>query len=134
MELRFNRPAFVFSILLFVVLVLLATVGAGWGWIRGFSGDVLAVMWVYCMLASVVTARPQLVAGIAFSLGVAVELAQYLASNFGVRVSNPILRIVLGATPDWWDVLAYALGAVLVLGMAMLGRFRQRRTVALRAL
>lgn len=40
----------------------------------------------------------------------------------------------MGATPDWWDVLAYALGAVLVLGLAMLGRFRQRRTVALRAL
>lgn len=134
MELRFSRPAFVFSVLLFVVLVVLATVGAGWGWIRGFSGDVLAVMWVYCALASVVKARHQLVAGIAFSLGVAVELAQYLASNFGIRVSNPILRIVLGATPDWWDVLAYALGAVLVLGMAMLGCFRQCRTVALRAL
>ncbi|MEK1946282.1 MAG: DUF2809 domain-containing protein [Ensifer adhaerens] len=134
MELRFNRTAFLFSILLFVVLVVLATRGAGWGWVRSFSGDVLAVMWVYCTLASAVKARPQLLAGIAFLLGVAIELAQYLAASFDIRISNPVLRIVLGATPDWWDVLAYALGAVLVLAIAMLGRFRHRRHVGAYAL
>ncbi len=134
MELRFDRTAFLFSILLFGVLVALATRGAGWGWVRGFSGDVLAVMWVYCTLGSAVKARPRLLAGIAFLLGVAIELAQYLAASFDIRISNPVLRIVLGATPDWWDVLAYALGALLVLGLAMLGHFRQRRRVGAQAL
>ncbi|MGF6174671.1 DUF2809 domain-containing protein [Ensifer sp. 4252] len=134
MELRFDRTALLFSILLFLVLVLLATRGAGWGWIRGFSGDVLAVMWVYFTLGSMVKARPQLLASIAFLLGVAIELAQHLAASFDIRISNTVLRIVLGATPDWWDVLAYALGAVLVLAMAMLGRFRQRRRVRAHAL
>lgn len=129
MQFRFDRTASLFSVLLFAVLVLLATHGAGSGWVRGFSGDVLAVMWVYCMLASVLQTRPSLLAGVAFLLGVAIELAQYLAATFGLRISNPILRIVVGATPDWWDVLAYGLGAVIVLGLATRGRFWQRRSI-----
>lgn len=73
--------------------------------------------------------RPSLLAGVAFLLGVAIELAQYLAATFGLRISNRILRIVVGATPDWWDVLAYGLGAVIVLGLATRGRFWQRRSI-----
>lgn len=131
MQLRFDRTACLFSVLLFFALVLLATLGAGWGWVRSFVGDVLAVMWVYCTVASAVKARPQLLAGAAFLLGVAIELAQYLATTLGVHISNPILRIVLGATPDWWDVAAYGLGAVIALGLAGLGeRLWKRRSSA----
>ncbi len=131
MQLRFDRTASLYSILLFFALVMLATLGSGWGWVRSFFGDVLAVMWVYCTLASAVSARPQLIAGAAVLLGVAIEFAQYLASSLGIRISNPILRIVLGATPDWWDVAAYGLGAVIVLGLAVRGgRFWPRHSSA----
>ncbi len=126
MQLRFDRTAFLSSVLLFVALVLLATLGAGWGWVRGFSGDVLAVMWVYYALAAVLRARPALLAGAAFLMGVAIELAQYLAASLGIRISDPILRTVFGATPDWWDVLAYGFGSVVVLGLAALARSRRR--------
>ncbi|WP_245298428.1 DUF2809 domain-containing protein [Sinorhizobium sp. A49] len=129
MQLHFDRTAFVFSILLLVILVLLATLGASWGWVRGFSGDVLAVIWVYCTLGSIVKARPQLLASVAFLLGVTIELAQYLAAMLDIRIANSILRIVIGATPDWWDVLAYGLGAVVVLGLATLKRFWPRRSI-----
>lgn len=128
MQLRFDRTAFLFSVLLFSVLVLLATLGAGWGWVRGFSGDVLAVMWIYCTLGSAVQARPPLLAAVSFLSGVAIELAQYLAATLGLHISNPVLRIVIGATPDWLDVLAYGLGAVIVLWLATRGRFWPRRS------
>lgn len=125
MQIRFDRTAFLSSVLLFSALVVLATLGAGWGWVRSFSGDVLAVMWVYYSLVSVLRARPLLLAGAAFLLGVAIELAQYLAASLGISISDPILRTVLGATPDWWDILAYGLGAVFALGLAVLGRLRR---------
>lgn len=125
MQIRFDRTAFLSSVLLFSALVVLATLGAGWGWMRSFSGDVLAVMWVYYSLASVLRARPLLLAGVAFLLGVAIELGQYLAATLAIRISDPILRTVFGATPDWWDVLAYGLGALFVLGLAALARLRR---------
>jgi len=61
--------------------------------------------------------------------GYAVELGQYLARHFGWRLEQPLLRIVLGSVPDWWDVLAYTLGFGLVLALAAW----RRRGGALRA-
>ena len=60
MRWRFDRAAAGWALGLFVLLVLLATVGAGLGWIRSFAGDVVAVVWVHCLLAAVVWMRPPL--------------------------------------------------------------------------
>ena len=53
----------------------------------------------------------------------------YLARLFGWRLEQPVLRILLGSVPDWWDVLAYTLGFFLVLLLAgvrrQVGRARQ---------
>ena len=51
----------------------------------------------------------------ALATGCALELAQYLARLWHLRIGSPVLRIVLGSTPDWMDVLAYALGFVAVM-------------------
>ncbi len=101
------------ALALFLLLVLLATVGAGLGWIRSFVGDVLAIVWVYCLLASVVWLRPPLRPLLALSVGLIVEAAQYVSQQTGWQVASPVLRIVLGSTPDWLDVVAYLMGFVL---------------------
>jgi len=49
-----------------------------------------------------------------------VELGQYLASAWHLRIPNRALRIVLGSTADWWDVAAYVLGFFGVLGIERL--------------
>ena len=58
MRWRFDRAAAVWTLGLFVLLVLLATLGAGLGWIRSFVGDVLAVLWLHGLFASAVWLRP----------------------------------------------------------------------------
>ena len=110
---RFDPAAGGWALGLFVLLVLLATIGAGLGWIRSFVGDVLAVVWVHCLLASVVWLRPPARPLIALSVGLAVEAAQYISQQTGWQVASPVLRIVLGSTPDWLDVVAYLMGFVL---------------------
>jgi len=45
------------ALALFVLLALLATVGARWGWVRSFLGDVLAVVWVYLVFKAFIEAR-----------------------------------------------------------------------------
>ncbi|MGJ7484662.1 DUF2809 domain-containing protein [Variovorax sp. LT2P21] len=122
---RFDARAFATALVLFVLLVLLATFGARAGWLRGFFGDVLAVVWLYFVFKTVVAARPMLLALAAFGVGSALELGQYLAQLGHWQIANPLLRVVIGSTPDWLDVLAYAIGAVAVVSVEQRGKHRR---------
>jgi hypothetical protein len=62
--------------------------------------------------------------------GYAVEFGQYLARVYGWQLEQPVLRVVLGSVPDWWDVLAYTVGFVVVL-MLTLGKERRQQKAEL---
>ncbi|WP_440467087.1 DUF2809 domain-containing protein [Pseudomonas sp. YH-1] len=115
MRLRFEGRSAIFALIWFVVLVWLATAGANLGWMRGFGGDVLAVIWLYCLLRAALDAPASWLAGAALAGGLIIEFGQYLAATFHWQIGNRALRIVLGATPDWLDVLAYCIGFALIL-------------------
>ena len=108
-------------------MIILATLGAGWGWVRGFVGDMLAVMCVYCAFGAVLVASRTWLACAAFLIGLGVEFVQYLISVCDLQITNRVLRTIIGATPDWWDVMAYALGALLVLSLSKIVRLIARR-------
>ena len=116
-KLRFDREAALWALFIFVIEVLIATVWSHHRWLRGFVGDVLAVVWVYFLLKTVVKANTLGLALVAFAVGCLVELAQYVASANGWHVQNRVLKILLGSVADWMDVLAYAAGLLLVLGL-----------------
>ena len=128
MTFRFNSRALAASLLLFDLLVLLATFGARTGWLRSFFGDVLAVIWLYYLFKTMLAARPLPLAFAAFGVGCALELTQYLARLWHLQIGNRILRIVVGSTPDLMDVLAYAIGFVTVLSIESV--FRASRPMA----
>jgi hypothetical protein len=107
---HFDARAALWALGLFALLVLLATLGARAGWVRGFLGDVLAVAWLYYLFRTVLEAKPLPLALAALGIGCALEAAQYLARLWHLRIANPVLRAVVGSTPDWMDVLAYAIG------------------------
>ena len=129
MRLTFNRSAFAALLAVTVVEVLIATLGKPYPLLRGFVGDVVAVGWAYLVYRSFIRAGVLPLAIAALLTGYAVEFGQYLARLFGWRLEQPVLRILLGSVPDWWDVLAYTLGFFLVLLLAALrrqvGRARQ---------
>lgn len=112
---RLQPAALAWSLVLLVALVLLATIGARTGWLRSFFGDVLAVIWLHAVFRSVLAVRPLYLALAAFGTGCALELGQYLAALWHWTLPNRALRILLGSTPDWNDVLAYGLGLATIL-------------------
>ena len=120
MRWRFDPLSLAWAVALFIVLVLLATVGARWGWLRSFFGDVLAVVWVYFVFKTFIAARVLPLALAALGVGYAVELGQFLASAWHLHIPNRALRIVLGSTADWWDVVAYTIGFAAVLALEAL--------------
>lgn len=130
MRWRFDPLSLAWAVALFILLVLLATAGAGWGWVRSFFGDVLAVAWVYAVFKTAIGARVLPLAAAALGIGLLVELGQYLASAWQWHIPYRALRIVLGSTPDWWDVLAYVLGFAAILAAEAACGARRRGTGA----
>ncbi len=126
MQFKFSKSALVITIVIFFGLLLLATAGAGLSWIRSFLGDVIAVIFVYFAFRTVLDGNRVLLALAAFFVGVAVEAGQYLSEIFGIEISNRALRIILGATPDWLDVLAYGIGGLLIIACPGAGALLKR--------
>jgi len=125
---RFAARSLFIATLLFATEVLIAAYGGSLPWLRGFFGDVLAVMLVYYGLSVLVDARVLCLALVALGVGCAIELGQYVALVNHWSIANPVLRIVLGSTPDWWDVLAYGIGFAMVVVFEWVAPGRTRAT------
>jgi Protein of unknown function (DUF2809) len=108
--LTFNQRAVLITIALLCIEISIATVFRHIGWLRGFVGDALAVIFVYYGFKTVFRAPMLWLAIAALLVGYGVELSQYISHVNGWKISNPVLRIVVGSTPDWWDILAYTVG------------------------
>lgn len=86
--------------------------------IRPYAGDFLATILLYCLLKSAWPAPARRVALVALLVSYAIEAAQlaHLLHWLGwqhVRVA----RLLLGSQFAWGDMLAYTLGAAVVLGL-----------------
>jgi hypothetical protein len=81
--------------------------------IRPFFGDVLAVVLVYTSLRTILKAKAFYVLIGVFIFACSLEFLQYLqiAKVYGLD-DYKVLRIILGSTFDWWDILAYFLGCL----------------------
>ena len=85
--------------------------GPGRAVIRGHVGDVAATMLVYALLGLAWRARPWVRAVATLGIAIAIELGQTVW-----RGESLAGELLLGATFDPWDLLAYAIGTALALG------------------
>jgi Protein of unknown function (DUF2809) len=112
---------------LFAVEVGIATALGQTTWVRGFVGDVLATLLVYYAIKTVVQAPAWKLAIASLLVGYLLEAGQYLAREKHWVIHNRLLRIVIGSTPDWWDVLAYTVGFALALTIEGAAQHRKAR-------
>jgi Protein of unknown function (DUF2809) len=112
---KFNSIYFYCTVLLFLIEVCIATFFTD-RFVRPFVGDVLVVMLIYCFVRSFWTVRVVPLALAIFAFACAIEGLQYLniVDHLGLRPYK-LLVIILGASFDWNDILAYALGTAIVL-------------------
>ena len=85
--------------------------------IRPYVGDLLAVVFLYCLLKSfaAVPTAPTVLAVLLFAYGVEISQYFHLAARLGLGHLQLAL-VVLGSHFSWLDMLAYTLGALLLLG------------------
>lgn len=112
---RFSFQHGVISWLLLCVLVVIALYARD-SFIRPVLGDVLVVMWLYYLLASVVNRPYKQLIFASISVAFIVEACQYFQLTKLLNIEPfSVLHIILGATFDWMDLVAYTIGAVLCL-------------------
>ncbi|WP_245688560.1 DUF2809 domain-containing protein [Vibrio sonorensis] len=86
--------------------------------IRPFFGDVLVVIWLFYTLATLVSINRLYLIIAAVAIAYLVELSQYfqLTQLLGVEAQS-LLYVVLGATFDWLDLIAYSIGGLFCWGV-----------------
>ena len=119
MQLKFQPAVFLsFSILLATEICI--AIFAHDQFIRPFVGDILVIWLIVYFLRSFLMIKKQiwLVGGV-FLFACLIEITQlfHILEILNLQ-ENSLLRIVFGATFDWLDILAYAIGSGILLLMA----------------
>ena len=83
------------------------------GFVRHYAGDVLAVILLYALARAIFSVPPSNLPLKIFAFAAALELAQYLGAVQILGVENKILKVMIGGTFDFADLLCYAVGCVL---------------------
>jgi len=84
--------------------------------VRPYVGDLLAVVFLYCLVRSVVTTpvRPTVAAVLLVAYGIEVLQYLHLLTYVGLQHSR-LAAVILGNHFEWGDMLAYTLGAAGIL-------------------
>ena len=111
---HFHKKYFFAAIFLFLLLVFIAVFVRD-SIIRPYGGDLLVVVFLYCLLKSFFRIPVKNAIFGVFLFAIAIEALQYLriVNLLGLEGNN-IATIVLGSYFEWLDILFYALGCFLV--------------------
>ena len=83
------------------------------GFVRHYAGDVLAVILLYALARAAFGVPPLNLPLKIFTFAAALELAQYFGAVQILGIENKILKVMIGGTFDFADLLCYAAGCVL---------------------
>ena len=110
------------TLILFVIEVLIALFVRD-AIIRPYVGDVLAVALVYTALRAITLLAMIPAIATALIIALVIEIAQALdlLGALGLR-DNQLARIVLGGAFDWMDLIAYAVGGIVVVLVELAAR------------
>jgi Protein of unknown function (DUF2809) len=113
----------VLALFLFAVEVLIATKLSHLPFVRGSLGDVLVTMLLYFAALAFRDFERWRLAATVFALACLIEGAQYLhlAQALGLAEGS-VLRVVIGDTFQWADILCYLIGTALALALDLLAK------------
>ena len=83
--------------------------------IRPYVGDLLVVVVLYCIVKVIIPDKYRLIPFWIFVFAAFIECLQYLkwVERLGIE-NNALLRILMGATFDWKDIVCYGIGCILL--------------------
>ncbi len=113
-KITFNKNYAILAILLLILEIAIALFVRD-SLIRPYVGDVLVVIFLYCLLKTFLKISTNVALSFALTFAFIVEGLQLLNITTIFDISNPVFRIILGSHFEIQDLLAYCLGAVLII-------------------
>ncbi len=95
------------------------------GFVRHYAGDILAVILLYALARAAFSKPPSNLPLKIFAFAAALELAQYFGAVQILGIENKILKVMIGGTFDFADLLCYAAGCILA---GVYDKFEKRRS------
>lgn len=116
-----GRKSYAIAVMILLAIEVMIALLVTDTFVRGYVGDVLAVMLVYAVLRAVTPLGAIAAAGVSLVIALAIEAAQALdlLGALGLR-GNALVRTILGGSFDWLDIVAYTVGVLIVLGLELL--------------
>lgn len=113
MRWRFDRSSFLISVIIFFIEVLIAKF-VNDAFIRPYGGDILVVILIYYFVKSFLQVKPFYLALGVLLFAYMVEVGQYfkMVEVLGLQ-DHKVMRIVLGTSFSWIDILCYTVGAII---------------------
>ena len=108
-----TRLAFLAAAILILAAEIYIAICVKGGFVRHYVGDVLAVILLYALVRAAFSVPPLNLPFKIFAFAAALELAQYLGAVQILGIENKILKVMIGGTFDFADLLCYAAGCVL---------------------
>ena len=108
-----TRLAFLAAAVLILAIEIYIAICVKDGFVRHYAGDVLAVILLYALARAAFNVPPLNLPLKIFAFAVALELAQHLGVVQILGIENKILKVMIGGTFDFADLLCYAVGCVL---------------------
>ncbi len=120
-----TRLAFLAAAVLILAVEIYIAICVKGGFVRHYAGDVLAVILLYSLAQAIFSVPPLNLPLKIFAFAAALELAQYFGAVQILGVENKILKVMIGGTFDFTDLLCYAAGCVLA---GVYEKFEKRRS------
>ena len=108
-----TRLAFLAAAVLILAVEIYIAICVKGGFVRHYAGDVLAVILLYALARAIFSVPPSNLPLKIFTFAAALELAQYFGAVQILGIENKILKVMIGGTFDFADLLCYAAGCVL---------------------
>ena len=104
---------FIWTIALFIVELLIVQTD---GFVRNTLGDFFAVILLYCLIRSFFSFKVLQTAIITLIMAFTIEFTQLSSlSESQIFKRFPILKLLLGSTFSWGDLITYSLGITVVI-------------------
>ena len=108
-----TRLAFLAAAVLILAAEIYIAICVKGGFVRHYAGDVLAVILLYALARATFSVPPSNLPLKIFAFAAALELAQYFGAVQILGIENKILKVMIGGTFDFADLLCYTAGCVL---------------------
>ena len=120
-----TRLAFLATAVLILAAEIYIAICVKGGFVRHYAGDVLAVVLLYALARAAFSVPPLNLPLKIFAFAAALELAQYFGAVQILGIENKILKVMIGGTFDFADLLCYAAGCALA---GAYEKFEKRRS------